>query len=102
MVSYSKGIESIVFQQLIFSECLFIDTDLDTECGRAIEITQFENMSIRRRIVVHPSPVSLFGRNSWLVSPCPCLYKTNYVSSSSTALVEDSLACPSELIIFFC
>ena len=51
-MSYSKGIESIVFQQLIFSESLFIDTDLDTECGRAIEITQFENMSIGRRIVV--------------------------------------------------
>jgi hypothetical protein len=67
-VSYWKGIESIVFHQHIFSESLFIGTDLDTECGQTIEIRQFENMSIGRRIVgFFLSPVSPSGRDSWPV-----------------------------------
>ncbi len=54
-VSYSKGIESIVFHQLIFSE-LFIGMDLDTKCGRTIEMSQFENVSIapNRRFLLVP------------------------------------------------
>ena len=50
-VSYLKGIESIVPPAHIFRE-LFIGTDLDTKHGRTIEMRQFENVSIGRRVVV--------------------------------------------------
>jgi hypothetical protein len=49
-VSYWKGIESIVFHQLIFSESLFIGADLDSECGRTIE------MGVRKYVAELPFP----------------------------------------------
>jgi hypothetical protein len=47
-----RGSNQLCSTSSYFSESLFIGTDLDRECGRTIEMRQFEYMSIGRQIAV--------------------------------------------------